>query len=90
MKVRFITKSAGPEGVILPGHVLEVDDREAALLVEKRYAEYVDKPQDAPAHAKQPGKEAAPDEGRRAEAPDKKAVGAAKGTAKKGRRAKQE
>lgn len=41
-KVRMLTTSAGPQGVIRPGEVIEVSESEARLLVKFRYAETLD------------------------------------------------
>jgi hypothetical protein len=44
MKVKFKTLSAGASGIIRPGDVVEVSDSEGKLLVERGYADAVDKP----------------------------------------------
>ena len=44
MRVRFKTISAGPKGAIFPGDLLDVDEKEAAMLVKNGYAEYITPP----------------------------------------------
>ena len=44
MRVKFITCSAGPLGVIFPGQVVEVSDKEAHMLIGGGYAVAVDEP----------------------------------------------
>lgn len=41
MRVRFLTRSAGPSGVIHPGEIVDVPDSEAALLIDRGFAEAV-------------------------------------------------
>ena len=41
MKVKFKTISAGPNGTIFVGDVVEVSESEGKLLIEKGYAEEV-------------------------------------------------
>lgn len=38
MKVKFKTRSSGPEGTIYPGQVVEVPESEARMLAEGGYA----------------------------------------------------
>lgn len=44
MKVKMLTTSAGPDGVRVPGQVVEVDKDEAKTLIEGGYAEAVEEP----------------------------------------------
>ena len=44
MRVKFKSLSAGASGVIRPGDVVDVSDSEGKLLVERGYADAVDKP----------------------------------------------
>lgn len=44
MKVKFKTLSAGASGIIRPGDIVEVSESEGKLLVERGYADAVDKP----------------------------------------------
>jgi hypothetical protein len=43
-RVKMLTLSAGPNGVIPVGQIVEVDDKEAKELVEGGYAEAVEEP----------------------------------------------
>lgn len=43
MQVKFKTLSAGASGIIRPGDVVEVSDSEGKLLIDRGYAEAVDK-----------------------------------------------
>lgn len=42
MRVRFLAIDAGPDGVRQPGTVHDVDDAEAAALIDGKYAEKAD------------------------------------------------
>lgn len=44
MRVKYLTLDAGPDGCHVPGSIADVSDEEAALLVDGKYAEYVDPP----------------------------------------------
>lgn len=44
MKIRMITRMAGPRGNCEPGGIVDVDPKEAKELVEGKYATYVDQP----------------------------------------------
>lgn len=44
MRVRMLTLSAGPAGVVQPGAVVEVSDEEGRALIAGRYAELVEVP----------------------------------------------
>lgn len=54
MKIKMRTKSAGPEGVMLPGQVYDVSEAEGKALCNGRYAEEV---KEAPAAAAAPAAE---------------------------------
>lgn len=45
-KVKMKTLDAGPNGVRIPGQVVDVDAKEAQALVDGGYAEYVEKKQE--------------------------------------------
>lgn len=44
MKVKMLTMSAGPNGTIRAGSIIEVSDREGKLLIGGGYAEAVEMP----------------------------------------------
>jgi hypothetical protein len=45
MRVKFKSLSAGASGIIRPGDVVEVSDSEGKLLIDRGYADAVDKPE---------------------------------------------
>lgn len=51
MKVKFKTRSSGPEGTIYPGQVVEVPESEARMLAEGGYAVLLE--QSAPTETEQ-------------------------------------
>ena len=53
MRVKFLTVSAGPGGVIRPGDVIEVSEGEAKLLIDGGYAEALGKPTVKATHKKE-------------------------------------
>ena len=55
MKVKFKTRSSGPEGTIYPGQVVEVPESEARMLAEGGYAVLLEQPRTA--EAEQPAEE---------------------------------
>ena len=44
MKVKMITLSAGPDGIVRPGNVIEVKVTEGRALIKGGYAVEIDKP----------------------------------------------
>ena len=42
MRVKMLTVSAGPSGILRVGDIADVPDGEAALLIERKYAEAVE------------------------------------------------
>lgn len=55
MKVKFKTRSSGPEGTIYPGQVVDVPESEARMLAEGGYAVLLEQPRTA--EAEQPAEE---------------------------------
>lgn len=55
MKVKFKTRSSGPEGTIYPGQVVDVPESEARMLAEGGYAVLLEQPRTA--EAGQPAEE---------------------------------
>ena len=49
MKVKFKTRSSGPEGTIYPGQVVDVPESEARMLAEGGYAVLLEQPRAAEA-----------------------------------------
>lgn len=49
MKVKFKTRSSGPEGTIYPGQVVDVPESEARMLAEGGYAVLLEEPRTAEA-----------------------------------------
>lgn len=49
MKVKFKTRSSGPEGTIYPGQVVDVPESEARMLAEGGYAVLLEQPRTAEA-----------------------------------------
>ena len=49
MKVKFKTRSSGPEGTIYPGQVVDVPESEARMLTEGGYAVLLEQPRTAEA-----------------------------------------
>lgn len=49
MKVKFKTRSSGPEGTIYPGQVVDVPESEARMLEEGGYAVLLEQPRTAEA-----------------------------------------
>ena len=49
MKVKFKTRSSGPEGTIYPGPVVDVPESEARMLAEGGYAVLLEQPRTAEA-----------------------------------------
>lgn len=49
MKVKFKTRSSGPEGTIYPGQVVDVPESEARMLAEGGYAVLLEQPRRAEA-----------------------------------------
>ena len=49
MKVKFTTRSSGPEGTIYPGQVVDVPESEARMLAEGGYAVLLEQPRTAEA-----------------------------------------
>ena len=47
MKVKFKTRSSGPEGTIYPGQVVDVPESEARMLAEGGYAVLLEQPRTA-------------------------------------------
>ena len=63
MKVKFKTRSSGPEGTIYPGQVVDVPESEARMLAEDGYAVLLEQPRTAeaeqmPAEMEQPAEKA--------------------------------
>lgn len=55
MKVKFKTRSSGPEGTIYPGQVVDVPESEARMLADGGYAVLLEQPRTA--EAEQPAEE---------------------------------
>ena len=55
MKVKFKTRSSGPEGTIYPGQVVDVPESEARMLAEGGYAVLLEQPRTA--ETEQPAEE---------------------------------
>ena len=55
MKVKFKTRSSGPEGTSYPGQVVDVPESEARMLAEGGYAVLLEQPRTA--EAEQPAEE---------------------------------
>lgn len=49
MKVKFKTRSSGPEGTIYPGQIVDVPESEARMLAEGGYAVLLEQPRTAEA-----------------------------------------
>lgn len=49
MKVKFKTRSSGPEGTIYPGQVVDMPESEARMLAEGGYAVLLEQPRTAEA-----------------------------------------
>ena len=63
MKVKFKTRSSGPEGTIYPGQVVDVPESEARMLAEGGYAVLLEQPrteeaEQTPEETEQPAEKA--------------------------------
>ena len=62
MKVKFKTRSSGPEGTIYPGQVVDVPESEARMLAEGGYAVLLEQPRTAEAEQTAEETEQTPEE----------------------------